>query len=130
MTKLLSILGLLLLIVSCSTTAVQPQNRLDVIETWSGYAVGRGAECSNAEVEVNVLEDFSINGIAQATSYNLTIPLKGKMDPNNNFRASGRGSGGVFVTYIGIVNGETASGTWETNMSDCQGTWKMEKNNH
>jgi hypothetical protein len=129
MTKLFSILGLLIFIVSCSTTAVQPQNQLAVLETWSGFAKGIGAECSDAEVEVKILEDFSIKGLALATSYNMKIPLRGKVDPNKNFHASGSGGGGISVTYKGIVSGETASGTWETNVADCQGTWKMAKNN-
>ena len=129
MTKLFSIFGLLIFIASCSTTAVQPQNQLAVLETWSGYAKGIGAECSDAEVEVKILEDLSIKGEALATSYNVKIPLKGKVDRNNNFRARGSGGGGIMITYKGIVSGETASGTWETNVADCQGTWKMAKNN-
>ena len=129
MIKFLSILGLFLFVVSCSTTGIQPQNQLDVIERWSGYAVGKGAECSNAKVEIEILEDFSIKGSAYATSYSLIIPLKGRVDLNNHFLATGSASGGIFVTFRGIVNGRTASGTWETNMSDCQGTWEMAKNN-
>jgi hypothetical protein len=82
MIKLLSIFGLFLFIVGCSTAAVQPQNQLAVIETWSGYAIGKGAECSDAEVEIKVLEDFSIIGRAQSTERLVIIQLRGKLDPN------------------------------------------------
>lgn len=128
MIKQLSILGLFLFLVSCSTTAVQPENQLAVIETWSGYAIGRGAECADAKVEVKVLEDYSIKGVAHANRFNLIIRLRGKVDPNNDFFATGAGSGGVFVTYKGIVNGDSASGTWDSSLDDCRGTWELAKN--
>jgi hypothetical protein len=76
-----------------------------------------------------VLEDFSIKGVAYADRFGLVIRLSGKIDPNNDFIASGSGSGGVLVMYKGSVNGESASGTWETNYADCRGTWKLAKNN-
>ena len=129
MIKLLSIFGLFLFIVGCSTTAVSPQNQLAVIETWSGYANGRGAQCPDADVKVQILEDFSIIGKAYTTERNLIIHLRGKIDPNRNFLASGSGFGGATVTYKGSINGNSGSGTWDSSLSvhRCEGTWELSK---
>ncbi|MEJ2475789.1 MAG: 2TM domain-containing protein, partial [Desulfobacterales bacterium] len=46
----------ILLITGCSTVTEPPTGQLDVIETWTGYATGRGGDCSDAEVRVKILE--------------------------------------------------------------------------
>ena len=132
MIKLLSILGLFLFIVGCSTTAIQPQNQLAVIETWSGYAIGRGAECSDAEVDIKVLEDFSIIGTAQSTERLVVIQLRGKLAVDRGFVASGSGGGSIHVTFEGIIKGDSGSGKWDSDVGShgsCGGTWKLAKNN-
>ena len=132
MIKLLSILGLFIFIVSCSTAAFQPQNQLAAIETWSGYAIGRGAECSDAEVEIKVLEDFSIIGTAQSTERLVIIQLRGKLDADRGFVVSGSGGGRIHVTYEGIIKGDSGSGKWDADVGShgtCGGTWKLAKNN-
>ena len=132
MIKFLSILGLFIFIVSCSTAAFQPQNQLAAIETWSGYAIGRGAECSDAEVEIKVLEDFSIIGTAQSTERLVIIQLRGKLDADRGFVVSGSGGGSIHVTYEGIIKGDSGSGKWDADVGShgiCGGTWKLAKNN-
>ena len=129
MGKLSFFIGFLLILTGCITTADSPENRPAVIETWIGRAVGIGAECSDAEVNVSVLEDLTIVGKAISTEYNLIVQLKGKLDQNRQFVASGSGVGGVSVTYKGNIAGDSASGTWISSRAGCEGTWKMAKLN-
>jgi hypothetical protein len=128
MKKILSIIALFLIITGCSTVTESPTNQLNVIETWSGYATGRGGDCSDAEVQVKILEDYSIIGTAQATDFNMTFHLKGQLTGDGKLRASGFGGGGVSVSYKGNVNGSSASGTWVSSRAGCDGTWEMAKN--
>lgn len=129
MGKLLFIIGLLLMMTGCITTADSLQNRTAAIETWTGHAIGRGAECSDAEVKVDVLEDLTIIGTARSTDYNMIVQLKGKLDQNRDFVASGSGVGGVSVTYKGNITGDSARGTWMSSRANCEGTWEMAKVN-
>ena len=131
MKKFLSIIALFLLITGCSTVTTvtePPTGQLNVIETWTGYATGRGGDCSDAEVQVKILEDYSIIGTAQATDFNMIFHLKGQLSGDGKLIASGFGGGGVAVSYKGSVNGSSASGTWVSSRAGCDGTWKMAKN--
>ena len=127
MKKLFFILGLLIFMASCSTIPSSSPNHQNVIETWSGYATGFGGDCSDANVEVKILEDFSILGVARATEFNMIIRLRGKLISDTEFQAYGSGSGGVTVEYKGSLNGDSASGTWTSSRVGCRGTWKLAK---
>jgi len=127
MKKLFFILGLLIFMASCSTIPSSSPNHQNVIETWSGYATGYGGDCSDANVEVEILEDFSIIGIAHSTEFNMIIRLRGKLISDGGFHAYGSGSGGVSVEYKGSLNGDSASGTWTSSRAGCRGTWKLAK---
>jgi hypothetical protein len=128
MKKLFLILGLLIFMASCSTIPSSSPNHLNVIETWSGYATGYGGECSDANVEVKILEDFSIEGIARSTEFSMIIMLRGQLISGGGFHAYGTGAGGVSVEYKGSLNGDSASGTWTSSRVGCKGTWKLAKN--
>ncbi len=128
MKKFVSMIALLLIITGCSTFPESSPNQLNVIETWTGYAKGRGGDCSDAEVRVKILEDFSITGVAHATDFNITVILKGTLSDEGMLHATGSGGGGVSVTYKGIFNGDAASGTWVSNRVGCDGTWELAKN--
>ncbi|MFC1882840.1 hypothetical protein ACFL2S_15290 [Thermodesulfobacteriota bacterium] len=128
MKKLFFILGLFIFMASCSTIPSSSPDHQNVIETWSGYATGYGGDCSDANVEVKILEDFSVIGQAHAIEFNMIIRLKGKLISDGGFQAYGSGSGGVSVEYKGSLNGDSASGTWISNRAGCQGTWKLTKN--
>ena len=127
MKKFLSIIALFLIITGCSTVTESPTDQLNVIEIWTGYATGRGGDCSDAEVQVKILEDYSIIGTAQATDFNMIFHLKGQLSGDGELRASGFGGGGVAVSYKGNVYGSSASGTWVSSRSGCDGTWEMAK---
>ena len=127
MKKFLPIIALLLIITGCSTVSESPTVQLNVIETWTGYAKGRGGDCSDAEVQVNVLDDYSIIGTAQVTDFNMVIQLKGQLSGDGELRATGFGAGGVAVSYKGNFNGGSASGTWISSRPGCDGTWELAK---
>jgi hypothetical protein len=135
MKKFLPFIALFLIISGCSSVP-QPSTaffesssaHIKVIETWSGYAKHKGGgECSDADVQLNVLEDYSITGVAQVIGYNMTIRLKGKLSFDGVFHASGTG-GGFNVVYEGNFQRNSASGTWRTNWPGCKGTWELAKN--
>jgi hypothetical protein len=128
MKRLFIVLGLFIIMASCANIPSSSPNHQKVIETWSGYATGYGGECSDANVEVKILEDFSIIGVAQSTEFNMMISLRGKLVPDGGFKAHGSGSGGVTVDYKGSINGDSASGTWTSSRVGCQGTWRLTKN--
>ncbi len=135
MKTFLPIIALFLIISGCSsapqpsTPVFEPSStHLNVIETWSGYAQQKGAgECSDADVQLNILEDYSIIGVAQVITYDIAIKLEGKLSFDGLFRASGTG-GGFNVIYEGKFQRNSASGTWRTNWPDCKGTWELAKN--
>lgn len=122
----LPIIALLLVIAGCSTVPESSPNQLNVIETWSGYATGRGADCPDSDVQLKILEDFSIVGIAQTTEFGMTIRLKGKLSDDGKLHVSGGGAGGVTITFKGTFNGNSASGKWISNRA-CAGTWELAK---
>ena len=127
MKKFLSIIALFLIISGCSTVSESPTAQLNVIETWTGYAKGRGGDCSDADVEVQILEDYSIIGTAQVFDFNMIIRLKGQLSGDGELTASGFGAGGVSVSYKGNFSGSAASGTWIANRPGCDGTWELAK---
>ena len=122
----LSFIALCLIIAGCSTVPESSSNQLNVIETWSGYATGRGADCPDSDVQLKILEDFSIVGIAQTTEFEMTIRLKGKLSDDGKLHASGVGGGGVAITFKGTFNGNSASGKWISSRA-CAGTWELAK---
>lgn len=128
MRKFLTVIALFLIIAGCSTVTESPTAQLNVLETWTGYAKGRGGDCSDADVEVQVLEDHSIIGTAQVIDFNMTIKLKGQLSGDGELRATGFGAGGVAVSYKGNFNGSVASGTWISSRPGCDGTWDLAKN--
>ena len=99
----------------------------NIAPEWTGYAKGRGGDCSDADVQVQVLEDYSIIGTAQVFDFNMIIKLKGQRSGDGKLRASGFGAGGVSVSYKGNFNVSTASGTWIANRPGCEGTWELAK---
>jgi hypothetical protein len=127
MKKYLTLIALLLIIAGCSTVTESPTVQLNVLETWTGYARARGGDCSDADVQVQVLEDYSIIGTAQVTDFNMMIKLKGQLSRDGELRASGFGAGGITVLYKGNFNGRAASGTWTSSRSGCDGTWELAK---
>lgn len=131
MKKFLSVLALFLIIVGCSTAPAPsepPVSQFNVRETWSGFAKGSGGDCPDTEVEIKILEDFSIIGNAYSPDYDLKIRLKGKLSYDGQLKASGTGSG-FNVTYKGkFLSNNTASGRWNSSYSKCYGTWKLAKN--
>jgi len=130
MKKLLPIFALFLIISGCSTApepSEPPISQLNVRETWSGYARGPGGDCPDAEVELQILEDFSIIGMAHARDYDLNIRLKGKMTFDGELKASGTGFG-FNVTYNGKFLSDSASGKWNSSWPNCYGTWELAKN--
>ena len=127
MKKFLPIIVLFLIIAGCSTVSESPTAQLNVIEIWTGYAKGRGGDCSDANVQVQVLEDYSITGTAQVTDFNMIIHLKGQLSGDGQLRATGFGGGGVAVSYKGNFNGSSASGTWVSSRPGCDGTWELAK---
>jgi hypothetical protein len=62
MKKLLPIIALFLIITGCSTVTESPTAQLNVIETWTGYAKGRGGDCSDAEVRLMYLTITLLSG--------------------------------------------------------------------
>ena len=127
MKKIFPIIALFLIITGCSTVAESPTVQHNVLETWTGYAKGRGGDCSDAELQVKILEDYSIIGTAIVTDFNMIIKLKGQLSGNGELRASGFGAGGVAVSYKGNFNGSSASGTWISSRPGCDGTWELAK---
>ena len=127
MKKFLPIIALLLIVTGCSTVTESPTAQLNVIETWTGYAKGRGGDCSDAEVQVNVLDDYSIVGTAVVTDFAMIIKLKGQLSGDGELRATGFGAGGVAVSYKGSFNGGSAFGTWISSRPGCDGTWELAK---
>lgn len=129
MKKFLAVIALILIFAGCSTVTESPTPtvQLNVLETWTGYAKGRGGDCSDAEVQVKVLEDYSIIGTAQVTDFNMIIQLKGQLSGEGELRATGFGAGGVAVSYKGNFNGSSASGTWISSRPGCDGTWELAK---
>ena len=132
MKRFLSVFALFLIIVGCSTApapspSTPPASLLDVIETWSGTAKGVGGDCPSSEVNLNILEDFSISGMAVVEDYDLHIRLEGKLTNDGKLRASGSGAG-FNVKYKGNFNTDTASGTWTSNWPNCHGWWNLAKN--
>ena len=135
MKTFLPVIALFLIISGCSsapqpstTLSESPSTHLNVIATWSGYAKHKGAgECSDADVQLNILEDYSIIGIAEVITYDITIELKGRLSFDGVFHATGTG-GGFNVIYEGNFQRESASGTWRTNWPGCKGTWELAKN--
>ena len=127
MKKFLPIIALFLIIAGCSTVTESPTAQLNVIETWTGYAKGRGSDCSDADVQVQVLEDYSITGTAQVNDFNMIIHLKGQLSGDGELIATGFGGGGVAVSYKGNFNGSSASGTWVSSRPGCNGTWELAK---
>ena len=87
----------------------------------------RGGDCSDADVQVQVLEDYSIIGTANVFDFNMIIKLKGQLSVDGELLASGFGAGGVSVSYKGNFNGSAASGTWVANRPGCDGTWELAK---
>ena len=131
MKKFLSVFALFLIITGCSTapepSSAPPGDPLSVRETWSGYAKGPGGECPDSDVELQILEDFSIIGMAQTRKYDLKIRLKGKMTFDGELKASGTGAG-FNVTYKGKFLRDSASGKWNSSWPNCRGTWELAKN--
>jgi hypothetical protein len=130
MKKFLPIIALFLIISGCST-APEPSepsaSQLNVREIWSGYAKGPGGECPDSEVQLKILEDSSIIGMAYASGYDLTIHLKGKMTYDGELKASGTGAG-FNVTYKVKFSSDSASGKWSSSWPNCFGTWELAKN--
>jgi hypothetical protein len=132
MKKIISVFALFLIVAGCSMipqlSAPEPApSNLNVIQTWTGYATGHGGDCSDADVDVQVLEDYSITGYANATNFNVIIKLRGQLSPDGVLHATGIGTGGVNVTYEGTVKGNSASGTWKSDYYSCYGTWELAK---
>ena len=130
MKKILPIIALLLIISGCSAAPKPSElsaSQLNVRETWSGYAKGSGGECPDSDVRLNILDDYTIIGMAHANAYDLTIHLKGKMTFDGQLRASGTGSG-FAVKFKGKFSKDSASGKWSSNWPNCHGTWELAKN--
>ena len=131
MKKFLPLFALFLIIAGCSTApgpSEEPSPApLNVRETWSGYSKGPGGECPNCEVQLKILEDFSIIGMAYSRKYDLTIRLKGKLTYDGKLHASGTGSG-FNVKYNGKLLSDTASGRWNSSWPNCYGIWELAKN--
>ena len=127
MKKHIAIIGILVFLSGCLTTTEQPQNQLAVIETWSGYAIGKGSECSDFDMKIKLLEDNSIVGTAHTVEYNKVFRLKGTVSKDMGFYMTGSESGGIQITLKGNVTGNSASGTWNSSWPGCLGTWEAAK---
>jgi hypothetical protein len=128
MKKIFPIIALFLIITGCSTVTESPTVQHNVLETWTGYAKGRGGDCSDAELQVKILEDYSIIGTAQVNDFNMIIQIKGQRSGDGKLHASGFGGAGVAVSFKGNFNGSAASGTWISSRPGCDGTWELAKN--
>ncbi len=128
MKKLLSILALLFLLISCSKDDTQENLLARYAGTWSGTYTGVD---DNGTWSIVVTEEGVATGVASSLVFSQTFPINGVIAASGSAELTTGTTtpGGTFTGSLNSSTGE-ASGSWVNHLTSppMTGTWEGNKN--
>lgn len=123
MKKVLLVLTILLVSILNTSCSNDVENNSQYEGIWKGTYTG---DEDSGTWEVDITSNGSLNGTFTSSSANFTIELNGNVDSNGHLEATYEYL--MFNgEFTGDIEGNNASGVWENNTDDFNGTWEGSK---